>query len=135
MPIRSRAAGVPVDDVAAPGLWTLWHEFDRTTPRANRTLLIDTEVNASMAERRRHFGLLRRQITMTFGLPLLMVLDARAVRTIVAHEVAHARLQHTSGATNLQEFMVAAENLFDYADPERSISGRLALLLLQSLLR
>jgi hypothetical protein len=72
---------------------------------------------------------------MTVGLPLLLVLDERAVRTVVAHEVAHARLQHTTGAVNLYDFIVAAANLFDHLDPANTISGRIAYLLLASLLK
>ena len=71
---------------------------------------------------------------MTVGLTLLLVLDAPAVRAVVAHEVAHARLQHTTGGANLYEFIVAAANLFDHLDPERTIAGRAARILLTSLL-
>jgi Zn-dependent protease with chaperone function len=123
-----------VDEGAAPGLWAIWNEFDRTTRRSNRVLLIDAELNASMSEHRRYFGLMRRQLTMTVGLPLLIVLDEHAVRAVLAHEVAHARLQHTSGAANLHEFIVAVRNLFDYFDPDRTITGRIAYTILHSLL-
>jgi Zn-dependent protease with chaperone function len=70
---------------------------------------------------------------MTIGLPLLIVLDERAVRAVIAHEVAHAALQHTSGAVNLNEFIAAAENIFEYADPETTITGRIAAALLNAL--
>jgi Zn-dependent protease with chaperone function len=123
-----------VDDAAASGLWALWTELDDATPRAQRTLRIDPNLNASIGERRRFFGLAYRHLTMTVGLPLLLVLDERAVRAVVAHEVAHARLQHTTGGANLYEFMVAAANLFDHLDPERTITGRLARTLLETLL-
>jgi hypothetical protein len=126
-------ASPAVDAQSAPGLWAIWDEFDRTSPRGSRTLLIDTELNASIGERKRFAGLFRRQLTMTFGLPLLILLDERAVRAIVAHEVAHASLQHTSGGANLFEFMAAAENIFHHADPDTTITGRLAHLLLHRL--
>jgi Zn-dependent protease with chaperone function len=61
-------------------------------------------------------------------------MDERAVRAVVAHEVAHARLQHTTGGANLHEFMMAADNLFHHADPETTISGRIARFLLNSLI-
>jgi Zn-dependent protease with chaperone function len=97
-------------------------------------LQIDPNLNASIGERRRYFALAHRHLTMTIGLPLLLMLDERAVRAVVAHEVAHARLQHTTGGTNLHEFMVAAANLFDHLDSERTITGRIAHALLSSLL-
>jgi Zn-dependent protease with chaperone function len=80
-------------------------------------------------------GLFGRRITMTIGLPLLIVLDERAVRAIIAHEVAHAALRHTSGSDNLSEFIAAAANIFEYADPDRTITGRAAAVLLRALLQ
>jgi Zn-dependent protease with chaperone function len=123
-----------VDEGAAAGLWAMWTELDDATPRSRRTLQIDPHLNASIGERRRYFALAHRHLTMTVGLPLLLLLDERAIRAVVAHEVAHARLQHTTGGTNLHEFMVAAANLFDHLDAERTITGRIAHALLSSLL-
>jgi len=112
-----------VDEAGAPGLLAMWNELDDTTPRSCRTLRIDPGLNASIGERRRYFGLAHRHLTMTVGLSLLLVLDERAARTVVAHEVAHARLQHTTGGANLYEFMVAAANLFDHLDPSAPSPG------------
>jgi hypothetical protein len=133
-PIRYAKAQNAVDETAAPGLWAMWNEFDGATPRARRTLAIDADLNVSIAEHKRYLGLVHRHLTMRVGLPLLIVLDERAVRAVVAHEVAHARLQHTSGAVNLQEFIAAVDNLFDHVDPVSTISGRIAYPLLRSLL-
>ncbi|MEI4861647.1 M48 family metalloprotease, partial [Klebsiella pneumoniae] len=58
----------------------------------------------------------------------------RAVRAVVAHEVGHAELQHTSGGANLYEFILAALNIFEYADPETTITGRISATLLNALL-
>jgi Zn-dependent protease with chaperone function len=134
LPIRRRKERDAADETAAPGLWAMWNELDAETPRARRTLVIDPELNASIGERRRYLALAHRDLTMTVGLSLLLVLDDRAVRAVVAHEVAHARLQHTTGGANLYEFIVAAANLFDHLDPERTITGRIAHILLKSLL-
>jgi hypothetical protein len=123
-----------VDEEAAQGLWGIWRELDRTFTRSGRTLLIDTNFNASISEESRYAGLFRQHVTMTVGLPLLIVLDERAIRAIVAHEVAHAQLRHTSGATHLFDFIAASENVLHYADPERTITGRVAQALLESLL-
>jgi Zn-dependent protease with chaperone function len=134
LPMRRKNTAPALDERAAPGLWTIWNEYDRTFPQARRTLLIDTELNASIGEHRGYWGLFHRRITMTVGLPLLMLLDERALRAVIAHEVAHAKLQHTTGGANLHEFIAAAENVFDFADPERTITGRIAYLLLHRLL-
>jgi Zn-dependent protease with chaperone function len=61
-------------------------------------------------------------------------LDERAIRAIIAHELAHAELQHTTGGQNMLDFLRASENVLHYANPDRTISGRLAELLLRSLL-
>jgi Zn-dependent protease with chaperone function len=124
-----------IDEKTAPGLWMMWKELDPTFVRSGRGLLIDSRFNASIGEERRYGGLFRRHVTMTVGLPLLIVLDERAIRAVVAHEVAHARLQHTSGSSNLFDFISASENVFYYVDPGRTITGRLAYVLLHSLLK
>ncbi|WP_338025609.1 M48 family metallopeptidase [Bradyrhizobium zhanjiangense] len=118
----------------APGLWAMWKELDPSFVRSRRTLLIDTDFNASIEEVSRYAGLFRPHVTMTIGLPLLIILDERAVRAIIAHEVAHAQLRHTSGGANLHDFIAASENMLFYADPDRTITGRIALALLHSML-
>jgi hypothetical protein len=45
-----------------------------------------------------------------------------------------AELQHTSGGANPYEFMLAALNIFEYADPETTITGRISAILLDTLL-
>ncbi|EJN16224.1 Zn-dependent protease with chaperone function [Bradyrhizobium sp. YR681] len=122
------------NEEAAPGLWAAWKELDPDFVRSNRSLRIDTDFNASIGEVSRYAGLFGRQVTMTVGLPLLIVLDERALRAIIAHEVAHARLRHTSGSINLADFIAASENVLFYADPDRTITGRIARALLHSLL-
>ncbi|MCA1476639.1 M48 family metallopeptidase [Bradyrhizobium sp. NBAIM08] len=126
--------GFEADEQTAPGLWAAWRELDRSFVRSNRTLLVDTDFNASISEESRYAGVFGQHVTMTIGLPLLMILDQRSVRAVIAHEVAHARLRHTSGGTNLADFMAAAENVFFYADPEHTITGYIARILLHSLL-
>jgi Zn-dependent protease with chaperone function len=123
-----------VDEVAAPGLWAIWKELDHAFAGSGRTLRIDADFNASIGEESRYAGLFKRHVTMTVGLGLLMIMDERAVRAVIAHEVAHARLQHTSGGTNLFDFLAASENVLYYADPDRTITGRIAYVLLHSLL-
>jgi len=131
---RRRKVVSGVGEAAAPGLWAMWKDGDRKSAGARRTLMIDGNVNASIGEERQFMGLFGRRLTMTIGLPLLIVLDERAVRAIVAHEVGHAELQHTSGGVNLYEFILAALNIFEYADPETTITGRISAILLNTLL-
>jgi Zn-dependent protease with chaperone function len=121
------------DETSAPGLWAIWKELDRAFARSRRTLTIDDSFNASIMEHSRYAGVFERNVTMTVGLPLLVILDERAVRAIVAHEIAHMRLRHTSGGTNLYDFVAASENMFHYADPDRTFTGRVAHVLLHSL--
>jgi len=122
------------DETAAPGLWAIWKELDPAFARSRRTLMIDDDFNASITEESRYAGLFRQHVTMTVGLPLLIVLDERAIRAIIAHEIAHTRLRHTSGGTNLYDFVAASENVFYYADPDRTITGRVAHAFLHSLI-
>jgi len=133
LPTRRKAAP-GVEEAAAPGLWAMWKDEDRKFAGVRRTLVIDGDVNASIGEQRQFMGLFGRRLTMTIGLPLLIVLDERAVRAVVAHEVGHAELQHTSGGANLYEFILAAMNIFEYADPETTITGRISATLLNALL-
>jgi hypothetical protein len=42
-----RHAAPEVDEQSAPGLWAMWNDIDRTSPRSSRTLLIDAELNAA----------------------------------------------------------------------------------------
>lgn len=118
----------------APGLWAMWTELDRNFARSRRTLLINTDFNASIGEVSRYAGLFGQHVTMTVGLPMLIVLDEPAVRAVIAHEVAHAELRHTSGCINLADFIAASENVFLYANPEWTITGRILRVLLHSLL-
>ena len=85
------------NEETAPGLWAMWRKLDPSFVRSRRTLLINTDFNASIGEVRRYGGLFGQHVLMTVGLPMLIVLDEPAVRAIVAHEVAHAQLRHTSG--------------------------------------
>jgi Zn-dependent protease with chaperone function len=132
--LRTRKAVPGVQEAVAPGLWAMWKDVDRKSAGVRRTLVIDDNMNASIGEQRQFMGLFGRRLTMTIGLPLLIVLDERAVRAVVAHEVGHAELQHTSGGTNLYEFILAALNIFEYADPETTITGRISATLLNALL-
>jgi hypothetical protein len=82
------------DEAAAPGVWAIWQELDRTFVRSERTLTIDDNFNASIMEEARYAGLFRQRVTMRIGLPLLIFMDKRAIRAVIAHEIAHTRLRY-----------------------------------------
>jgi Zn-dependent protease with chaperone function len=130
LPQRERVTDA-ADDVAAPGLWAIWDEFD-SSRRRSRKLRISDDMNAMIGEQWAYLRPFRRRVTMIIGLPLLLVLDAPAIRAVIAHEVAHAKLQHTSGGANLGDFIQAARNLIDYGGD--TVSGHAVALLLRSLL-
>jgi len=89
-----RPDGVPVSRTAAP---ELWNEVDRLraalgAPRIRR-ILIDNELNAALLTRR--WGIL--PVTsqwLVLGLPLLRLLSVEEMRTVLAHELGHARGDH-----------------------------------------
>ncbi|BAM92774.1 conserved hypothetical protein [Bradyrhizobium oligotrophicum S58] len=123
-----------LDETMAPHLWRIWRELDPAFAKRNRTPRTDAALNASIGETRAYAGIFGQHVTMTVGLPLLMIFDERAVRAVIAHEVAHAELQHISGGANLLDFLRACENVLHYANPDRTVTGRLAEPLLRSLL-
>jgi Zn-dependent protease with chaperone function len=135
LPMRNRVDGITLDEHAAPTLWAMWNELDRVSSPASRVLMVDHDLNASIGEQRRYLGLARRKLIMTMGMILLIVMDEQAVRAVVAHEVAHGKLQHTTGGANLHEFIRAAANLFTYFDPANTVFGGIADILLRLLLK
>jgi hypothetical protein len=128
-----RLDGEQVTRDQAPGLWALWDGVDPPR-RRRRKVMIDDELNASMAELRGPLGIGCTEV-LTVGLPLLMVMDVAAMRAIVSHEAAHARLAHASGSANLADFIDAFDMLFFYADPDDTVVGALAYRALHGALR
>lgn len=118
----------------APRLWQMWSELDDASPGV-KTLHVDARLNASIFEGRRWFGLFGRRTVLTFGYELMLLADEQMLRTVLAHEVGHAALQHTSGATNLAEFLSTFDTLFAFADPDETVVGKLAELTLGAWLR
>lgn len=116
----------------APKIWEIWDELDSNKPQ-RRQLVIDADMNASMAERRTIMGLWGREVTMTIGMPLLLCLDEPALRSVIAHEIGHSELRHTSGLSNLAEFEATFETLFEYADPNTTITGAMTYSMLGGL--
>ena len=86
---RAKVDGVPKE--SALGLWTLW-ETVAGKKRADRTtIILSSNLNASVSEERLLFGLLGRRLFLTLGIPLLAVTDEKALAAILAHEDAHVR--------------------------------------------
>ncbi len=125
----SAQEGVRLSRQEAPQIWQIWDEFAGQT-RSDRHLIIDDEMNASMGERRKIAGLWGHEVTMRLGLPLMLCLDVPALRAVIAHEVGHNQLQHTSGLANLVEFEKTFETLFEFADPDETVTGAVCYFLL-----
>ncbi|MEM9632359.1 MAG: M48 family metalloprotease [Pseudomonadota bacterium] len=117
-----KSGGLELNREDAPKLWEIWYEFEPENI-GKRTLFIDDQLNASISQHKRWFGLFGRHTSLNLGLELLLLADERFLRSIIAHEVGHAQCQHTTGATNLHEFLETFETLFEYADPETTIVG------------
>lgn len=115
-----------LDREQAPGLWRLWDKFNGAENGRARVLRADGALNASIQEHRRFAGLFGRTVTMTIGLPLLLLLDDDAIAAIIAHEVGHDRHMHISGTYKLVDFHAALDGFFDYADPDNTITGAVA---------
>jgi hypothetical protein len=107
----------------APGLWHMWDELGAA--RGVRLLSVDGQFNASIAERRRFAGLFGREVHMTVGLPLLMVLDKDSLSHVIAHEVAHQQLRHIAGLHKQAEFEQTLSTVFEVLPPDRTIFGAL----------
>ncbi|NPU13232.1 M48 family metalloprotease [Bradyrhizobium sp. 83012] len=133
VPARRDRSNV-LDEATAPALWRIWRELDPAFAKPRRSLRFDADFNASIGEARSYAGIFRQHVTMTVGLPLLMILDERAIRATIAHEVAHAELRHITGSGNLFDFLRACENVLHYANPDRTITGRIAAFLLRAVL-
>jgi hypothetical protein len=114
--------GLYVGRSEAPDLWRVWDEADRSK-FAFRKLRIDQRMNASMGERYRFLGLFGREVTLTVGLPMLMMLDKPALTAVIAHEVAHDRLHHSRGLSRLAEFENCLGTLFEMMPPHLSFVG------------
>jgi hypothetical protein len=130
---RAKVDGVPKK--SAHGLWTLW-ETVAGKKRADRTtIILSSNLNASVSEERLLFGLLGRRLFLTLGIPLLAVTDEKALAAILAHEDAHVRNRDTNGGLNLAEFANSFEVIFDYAPPGETVTGSLFYLFLGRLTR
>ncbi|MDI6026802.1 M48 family metalloprotease [Corticibacterium sp. UT-5YL-CI-8] len=109
-----------VTEEQAPGIWRLWREV-AGEKQANKTVIvINDDYNAAISETR---GLVGRRPVLFIGLPLLALLDERAVKAVLAHELAHFRHKDTNGSLKLMELEMSFDAIFDYAPPGRTVSG------------
>lgn len=106
----------------APSLWQLWNSAATGMPNHTRRLRIDGTTEAWILERR-FAGLFAPELTMNIGLGLLAELDQSAIAAVIAHEVAHNRLQHTSGARNLHDFESCFTTLFQRFPSQTTLTG------------
>ena len=81
-----------VTKAGAPSLHHLINEMRERTkaPKIHRVIL-NTEMNASVTQTPRLFGLFGHRHQLTIGLPMLFALDSDEFAAVVAHELAHLR--------------------------------------------
>lgn len=109
-----------VTEAQAPGLWRLWREVAGDRLARRTTLVINDDFNAAIGETRGVFG---RRADLFVGLPLLTLLDIRALKAVLAHELAHFRHKDTNGSLKLTELEMSFNAIFDYAPPGTTLSG------------
>ncbi|TGP38758.1 hypothetical protein EN826_003820 [Mesorhizobium sp. M1D.F.Ca.ET.183.01.1.1] len=128
---RSKVEGISRE--AAPRLWQIWEDLAGTRRAARTTIVLTSDLNASIGEERPFLGLFGRWSILAVGIPLLAVTDNAALAAILAHEDAHLRNRDTNGSLNLAELEKCFELIFDYAPPGRTVSGTLFYLMLSPL--
>lgn len=120
---RSKAKGISSTEAA--GLWSLWKNIAGPQRAARTTIVLDDNFNASVQEHRSLFGFPKPRVFLTIGLPLLAVMDDKAIAAVLAHEEAHVRNRDTNGSLSLAELEKTFEFVFEFAPPGQSISGTL----------
>ncbi|TIY08208.1 MAG: hypothetical protein E5V16_19340, partial [Mesorhizobium sp.] len=97
----SRVEGITRE--SAPKLWAVWESVAGKHRASHTTIVLSSDLNASIGEERPFLGLLGRRAILTVGIPLLAVTDEKAFSAILAHEHAHLRNRDTNGGLNLAE--------------------------------
>ena len=89
--------GQPIADNEAPALRAMLDEVQRATgaPVVHK-IMVDTHLNAGVAQRPRFGFWGPRTNYLALGMPLLIALTPEQFRTILAHELAHLRGGHNS---------------------------------------
>ncbi|RUV08613.1 M48 family metallopeptidase, partial [Mesorhizobium sp. M5C.F.Ca.IN.020.32.2.1] len=95
----SRVEGITRD--SAPKLWAVWESVAGKHRASQTTIVLSSDLNASIGEERPFLGLLGRRAILTVGIPLLAVTDEKAFSAILAHENAHLKNRDTNGGLNL----------------------------------
>lgn len=118
----SQTEGISRDD--APGLWSAWENAAGQKRARGTVITVEDDLNAWVATERPLFGLRGTRTILGVGIPLLAFMDEDALGAILAHEEAHLRHKDTNGGLNLAEFEQSLEFVFEYADPERTVTGK-----------
>lgn len=119
----SRVEGITRD--SAPKLWAVWESVAGKHRASQTTIVLSSDLNASIGEERPFLGLLGRRAILTVGIPLLAVTDEKAFSAILAHENAHLKNRDTNGGLNLAELDKSFDLIFEYAPPGKTVSGSL----------
>ncbi|WP_192365484.1 M48 family metallopeptidase [Mesorhizobium mediterraneum] len=110
---------------SAPKLWAVWESVAGKHRASRTTIVLSSDLNASIGEVRPFLGLLGRRAILTVGIPLLAVTDEKAFSAILAHENAHLKNRDTNGGLNLAELDKSFDLIFEYAPPGKTVSGSL----------
>lgn len=82
--------GLPVTEAEQPELWRTVRSLAETSgTRAPDEILLAGDVNAAVSEDARLLGLLPGRRRLYIGMPLLIGLTERQLRSVIAHELAH----------------------------------------------
>jgi Zn-dependent protease with chaperone function len=91
-----REGSVPVGRAEAPALWRMVDESaDQMDARPPNQIRLTTDARAATVERAVLLGLLGGRRVLYVGAPLLIALDADALRAVLAHELGHDAARHT----------------------------------------
>ena len=85
-----RQEPVPIDPDAEPALFAFIHQIcEQVRAPHPRLVQVDCQVNASASFMRGPFGIFRKNLVLTIGLPLVAGLTVRQLGGVLAHEFGH----------------------------------------------
>lgn len=108
----------------APGLWSMWEAVAGKATARKTAITLSDAMNAGVRMHRTLLGL-RRHYELIVGIPLLAVTDKEAMFAILMHENGHVLNEDVNGKLRLAELEESLNIVFDFASPEKSITGHL----------
>ncbi|MDQ1187274.1 M48 family metalloprotease [Agrobacterium larrymoorei] len=108
----------------APGLWSMWEAVAGAAVARKTTITLSDALNASIRMHRALLGF-RQHYQLSVGIPLLAVTDKEAMFAILMHENGHVLNEDVNGKLRLAELEESLNIVFDFAPPDKSITGHL----------